>query len=105
MKYLRGLFCISAGPFGGDGEGATIQIFFNRREGDSIRAFAYGSDYWFSSKKISDNGLQYLIENWDKIKNGIHKGIEEGFYMLNLGRKNKLEKQLRLHESIKNFQV
>lgn len=105
MKYLKGTFHISSGPFCGDGEGATIQIFFNRFNGDLIRAYSYGSDYWFSTKNISDQGLQYLIKHWDGIKDDIHTGIKEGVYMLNKGRQSALEKQLELHEAIKNFQI
>lgn len=51
MKYLKGGFKISSGPFGGDGEGATIQIFFDRFDGDLIRVFSYESDHWFSKKE------------------------------------------------------
>ena len=105
MKYLTGVFKISSGPFGGDGEGATIQIFFNRFDGDGIRAYSYGSEYWYERKKISDQGLKYLIKYWDETKEGIDAGIKEGMYMINRGKQDALKKQLELHEAIKNFKI
>lgn len=42
---------------------------------------------------------------WDETKDSIHEGIKEGFYMLNLGRKSALEKQLKFHEAVKNFKI
>jgi hypothetical protein len=105
MKYLKGVFKISSGPFGGNGEGATIQIFFDRFDGDLIRVYSYSSEYWYERKSISDKGLQYLIKYWDETKECINTGIKEGIYMINRGRQEALKKQLELHEAVKNFKV
>lgn len=105
MKYLHNGLRIISGPFGGDGEGAAIQIFFNRFSGDLIRAYVCEDGYWFSQKKISDKGLECLIECWSQTKEDIDTGIKEGVYMLNLGKKSELEKQLKLHEAVKNFKI
>ena len=105
MKYLHNGLRISSGPFGGDGKGACIQIFFNRLSGDLVRAYVCESGYWFSQKQISDKGLECLIECWSQIKEGIDAGIKEGVYMINLGKKGELERQLKLHDAVKNFKI
>lgn len=102
-KASRG-YGLSFGSFGGDGTGARLQFWYNQY-GMYIRAYFNESGYWYTGKSISDTGLKNLIDNWDAYKRSWNDAITNGIQHVNSHKTHQLEKQLKLHEAVKNFQI
>lgn len=102
-KACRG-YGLSFGRFGGDGEGARLQFWYNQYE-TYIRVYFNETGYWYSAKNISNIGLKNLINNWDEYKKSWNNAIKSGINYVNSSKAYELKKQLELHEAVKNFQI
>ena len=103
-KYLRGNLWLSIGPFGGDGEGAVIQVHFSRF-GSVIRYFMNEHGFWKSQHHVNDDCLEYLIGHWNEYKQYLDRGIKDAVAKINSDNQYNLKRQLKLHEAVKNFKV
>ena len=95
---------LSFGKYGGDGSGAQAQFFFSR-EGTHLRLYFNAIGYWWADKKISDNGLKYLIKEWSFMKKHMNYALKRGIDCCNEKLSTELSRQLELHDAIKNFKV
>lgn len=95
---------LSFGRFGGNGTGARLQFFFNYGN-TYLRVYFNEDGYWYATKEISNSGLKYLIDHWDKYKQSWNDAIQYGIVRMNSSKASELEKQLALHEAVKNFQI
>ena len=84
--------------------GANAQFFFSY-EGTHLRLLFNPIGYWWEDKKISDNGLKYLMKNWPECKRQMNKAIQAGINHYNERLATQLSRQLELHDAIKNFKV
>ena len=103
-KYLRGNLWLTIGPFGGDGTGAKLQVHFSRF-GSVIRYFMDEDGFWKSQHHVNDECLEYLINHWDQYKINLDKGIRDAIAKTNSTNQYNLQRQLKLHEAVKNFRV
>jgi hypothetical protein len=103
-KYLRGNLWLTVGPFGGDGEGAIMQVHFNRFD-SIIRYYMNEHGFWKSQHRVNDHCLEYLIERWNEYKQDLDRGIKDAVAKTNSDNRYNLERQLKLHEAVKNFRV
>ena len=103
-ERASGRFGLSFGRFGDDGEGARLQFFYHQY-GTHLRVYFNEDEYWYVSKNISDDGLKQIIDDWDKYKEGWNEAIKYGIIRMNSRKASALEKQLALHEAVKNFQI
>lgn len=90
--------------FGGDGKGARAQFHF-KCNGTYIRCYFNEIGYWYTAKDIDDPGLKYLLDHWEEYKKEWDRGIQCKIDGINATNSRKLQKQLELHEAVKNFKV
>ena len=63
--------------YGGDGKGAQAQFFFSH-EGTHLRLYFNATGYWWADKKVTANGLKYLIKEWSFIKRRMNDALKRG---------------------------
>lgn len=95
---------LSFAKYGGDGKGAQAQFFFST-EGTHLRLYFNTIGHWWADKKVTDNGLKYLIREWPEIKQQINRSLKRGIDRHNEQLASQLSRQLELHDAIKNFKV
>ena len=61
--------------------------------------------FWKSQHHVNDNCLEYLINRWDQYKINLDKGIRDAIAKTNSTNQYNLQRQLKLHEAVKNFRV
>ena len=103
-KYLCGKLYVSAGRYGDDGEGAVIQVFFKGSNG-VLRVYMNEEEFWFSQCSIGEETFAYLVKTWNEFKRDLDRGLQEAIEKFNKKNQIKVERQLDLHEAVKNFQI
>ena len=95
---------LSFARYGGDGKGAQAQFFFSH-EGTHLRLYFNALGYWWADKKVTANGLKYLIKEWPFMKRRMNDALKHGIDCYNEKLSTELSRQLELHDAIKNFKV
>lgn len=95
---------LSFANYGGSGESAQAQFFFSH-EGTLLRVYFNAIGHWWADKKVTDNGLKYLIKEWPLMKRRMNDALKRGIDCYNETLSTQLTRQLELHDAIKNFKV
>lgn len=103
-KRANAGYGLSFARFGGRGVGARLQFWYNQ-DGTYLRVFFNETGYWYDAKEISNDGLKNLIDIWDEYKLSWDSAITSGIRHMNSAKVHELEKQLAIHEMVKNFKI
>ena len=95
---------LSFANYGGAEKGAKAQFFF-AYEGTCLRLYFNAIGYWWADKKVTANGLKYLIKEWPFIKRRMNVALKRGIDCYNAKLSTELSRQLELHDAIKNFKI
>lgn len=103
-KYLCGMLYVRTGAYAGDGTGACIQVYYSSG-GGVLRVYMNEEGFWFSQCGIDEQAFEYLVRTWSEFKINLDKGLRETIEKINRKNQIDVERQLALHEVVKNFQV